>query len=408
METAYSLINRITLKAEGVRYRENLDNQLVCPECFEPVFKKELWVDSKQGNTHFFSHYAGKFDSCSLRTSDEGLQLSDFQSVSQKQRLKIFNQEFREKIKLSLKKSIRTKRFEDAIEYAERVSESDSKIRAIDFLAKKMISLLGDPIDVSISPKLEQLEKAILPLYYHLQSKYGYKNLKFLSCIALINISQDQFHVFEDMLKLTGKLSPKSFNQEFLGAGVLLLANYINWQGSLKVVEKFIVDHKSISDPMAHKKGNIQKNIKANDVSKSGFGISKSKVMGYMECPKCHTYLYLPSSSWCLCSVCDEKFYSADAKDSLKHKPGSNGIPQYPLNPSKVVSSMVGELLDRADKFTQKKVIPELLRDKDLSLKEKKGFAMRSCTKCNRSYFEDKLSECPHREAKYSYPNSTK
>ena len=69
---------------------------------------------------------------------------------------------------------------------------------------------------------------------------------------------------------------------------------------------------------------------------------------------------------------------------------------------------MVGELLDRADKFTQKNVIPELLRDKDLSIKEKNGFAMRGCTKCNRSYFEDKLSECPHREAKYSYPNSTK
>lgn len=405
MESAYSLINRITLKAEGVRYRENLGNQLVCPECFEPVFKKELWVDSKQGNTHFFSHYAGKFDSCSLRTSDEGLKLSDFQSISQKQRLKIFNREFREKIKLSLKKSIKTKRFQDAIEYAERVSESDSKIRAIDFLAKKMIGLLGDPIYVSISPKLEQLENAILPLYYHLQSKYGYKNLKFLSCIALINVFHDRLYVFEDMLKAMNQSDKKIFDKEFLGEGVLLLASYINWQGSLTVVEKFIANCKlHTAEKLIINKKNKRNNKSPNFVVDPKVG----KVMGYMECPKCHTYLYLPSSSWCLCSVCDEKFYSADAKDSLKHKRGSNGVPQYPLNPSKVVNSMVGEILDRADKFTQKNVIPELLRDKDLSIKEKKGFAMRGCIKCNRSYFEDKLSECPHREAKYSYPNSTK
>ncbi len=404
MDTAYSLTNRSNLKAEGVRYRENLDNQLVCPECFEPVFKKELWVDSKQNTTHFFSHYAGKFDSCSLRTSDEGFQLSDFQNVSQKQRLKIFNQEFRSRIKLGLKKTIKSKRFEDAIEYAERVSESESKIKVVDSLAKKMINLLGDPIYVSISPKLEQLEKAILPLYHHLQSKYGYKNLKFLSCVALINISCDQTHIFEDMLKL----KRKSFDQEFLGAGVLLLANYIDWHSSLTVVEKFIANHKSDSVSITSKGLNFQKNIKTSKVSKSDSVNPKRKVMGYMECPKCHTYLYLPSSSWCLCSVCDEKFYSANTNNALSHNPSKNGALQNSLKPNGVINSMVGELLQRSDKLTQKNITPELPLNKDISIKYKKGLSMRSCSKCNRSYFEDKLSDCPHDGAKYSYPNLTK
>lgn len=404
MDTAYSLTNRSNLKAEGVRYRENLDNQLVCPECFEPVFKKELWVDSRQNTTHFFSHYAGKFDSCSLRTSDEGLQLSDFQNASQKQRLKIFNQEFRSRIKLGLKKTIKSKRFEDAIEYAERVSESESKIKVVDSLAKKMINLLSDPIYVSISPKLEQLEKAILPLYHHLQSKYGYKNLKFLSCIALINISHDRSHIFEDMLKL----KRKSFDQEFLGAGVLLLANYINWQSSLTAVEKFIANHKSDSVPIASKGMNSQKNIKTSKVLKLDSVNSKRKVMGYMECPKCHTYLYLPSSSWCLCSVCDEKFYSADAKNALSHKPSNMPTFESSSKAKRVINSMVGELLQHSDKLMQKNTTPELLLNKDISIKHKKGLAMRSCPKCNRSYFEDKLSDCPHDGAKYSYPNLTK
>ncbi len=383
MDTAYSLTNRSNLKAEGVRYRENLDNQLVCPECFEPVFKKELWVDSKQNTTHFFSHYAGKFDSCSLRTSDEGLQLSDFQNVSQKQRLKIFNQEFRSRIKLGLKKTIKTKRFEDAIEYAERVSESESKIKVVDSLAKKMINLLSDPIYVSISPKLEQLEKAILPLYHHLQSKYGYKNLKFLSCIALINISCDQSHIFEDMLKL----KRKSFDQEFLGAGVLLLANYINWHSSLTVVEKFIANHKSDSVPIASKGLNFQKNIKTSKVLKPDSVNSRRKVMGYMECPKCHTYLYLPSSSWCLCSVCDEKFYSANANNALSHNPSENEAFQNSLKLNGVINPMVRELLQDSNILTK---------------------TWRNCFKCNRSYFEDKLSDCPHKGADYSFPNSSK
>lgn len=402
MNTAYSLINRMTLEAEGVFYRENLDNQLVCPECFEPVFKKELWVDSKQKTTHFFSHYAGKFDACTLRATDCGELLNDFQGSSQKQRLKIFNQEFREKIKSSLKKVIKSKRFQDAIEYAERISESDSKIKSIDFLAQKMISLLGDPIDVSIHPKLASLERAILPLFGHLQSKYGYKNLKFLSCISLINVFHTEFHIFEDMLKTKNQSKKEFFDHEFLGHGVLLLANYINWQGSLVEVEKFISINRSKAGFI--KKSIEKKVIKINKAAQSSLATSKGKVMGYMECPNCHTYLYLPSSSWCLCSVCDQKFYSEDAKYAKSHNPVSKQISQNLPVTRGVISSMVGDLLERSERpiNKSKSSVPSI--KKEVGIKNKNGFMLRNCPKCNRSYFEDKLSICPHLEAQYSYP----
>jgi hypothetical protein len=402
MNTAYSLSDRVTLEAEGVFYRENLDNQLVCPECFEPVFKKELWVDSKQKTTHFFSHYAGKFDSCSLRTSDDGESLNDFQGISQKQRLKIFNLEFREKIKSSLKKSIKSKRFEDAIEYAERISESDSKIKSVDFLAQKMINLLGDPIDVSIHPKLAQLEKAILPLYGHLQSKYGYKNLKFLSCISLISVLHGEFHIFEDMLKTKYQSKKYFFDHVFLGEGVLLLASYINWQGSLVEVEKFISSNRS-KTTFIEKLIDEKKDLKNKKATQPSFVISKSKVMGYMECPNCHTYLYLPSSSWCLCSVCDQKFYSADAKHAKSHNPVGKQISQNLPVTTGVFSSMVGDLIQRSEKTINKSKSSLPPIKKDLSVK-KRGFMLRNCPKCNRAYFEGKLSICPHSEAQYSYP----
>ena len=38
MEYAFSLIHRINVLANSVVYRQNLDDQLVCPECYEQVF----------------------------------------------------------------------------------------------------------------------------------------------------------------------------------------------------------------------------------------------------------------------------------------------------------------------------------------------------------------------------------
>ena len=104
MDRAYSLLKRSIVPAEAIAYRDNLSKQIICYVCGEPVFKKEMWVQSRENNTHFLSHYAGDKTSCKERVKQGSYVLSERERASQLQKLNEFHSIFREQILEAVKK----------------------------------------------------------------------------------------------------------------------------------------------------------------------------------------------------------------------------------------------------------------------------------------------------------------
>lgn len=248
MEYAYSLLKRKNIYAGSAQYRQNLDDQLVCPECFEQVFKKEMWVPSQRSTTHFFSHYAGRFDSCTLRTLGENADLNKGDSLARLQKISEFNQRFRNEITKSLEEimgrsSIRS--MADTIEFAERIAIEKLKIGEINKLSEKLLELLSDPINVSIDESLEDLEDAICPIYRHLSTSYGENNLYFVTAISLLLAFHEESHHLETLLDKQFIKRVNNLNEVILGNAVLLLAHYLNWSKSLSKVKNFVEEFNS-------------------------------------------------------------------------------------------------------------------------------------------------------------------
>ena len=189
MENAFSLLRQVNVLANSADYRQNLDDQLVCPECFEQVFKKEMWVSSKFAKTHFFSHYAGKFEDCSLRTPNEHNELNKSDSQARLQRLSEFNQQFRSEILRGFSKIVGksiARPMTDTLDFAERIATEKLKSGEIVRLSQKLIETLADPITSSVDESLDDLEEALCPLYWHLTTPYGENNLYFVTAITLL------------------------------------------------------------------------------------------------------------------------------------------------------------------------------------------------------------------------------
>jgi hypothetical protein len=81
MESAISLISgQAVIFAENVDYGDCERNQIVCPECLEPLFKKLREKGAKARlATHFFCHYPSPGAECSLRVKGEA---QDFQAIA--------------------------------------------------------------------------------------------------------------------------------------------------------------------------------------------------------------------------------------------------------------------------------------------------------------------------------------
>jgi len=243
MDQAFSLLNQINIQAESVEYRQNLDDQLVCPECFEQVFKKQIWVPSQGATTHFFSHYAGRFDACSLRTSNENLELSKSDSEARLQKLTAFNQQFRIEILRGFKKIIGknlTSSLKDTLNFAERIAIEKINCGEIKKISQMLLSSLSEPITNTIDESLTELEEALCPLYMHLTTRYGENNLYFITTVTLLLAYHKESHYLEKLLDKNFIKRTSNLDKILLGNSILLLSQYINWNKSLNKVNNFI------------------------------------------------------------------------------------------------------------------------------------------------------------------------
>ena len=243
MEYAYSLLNRKNIYASSAQYRQNLDDQLVCPECFEQVFKKEMWVPSQHAKTHFFSHYTGRFDSCALRTPGEDADLNKGDSLARLQKISEFNKHFRAQITKGFEKILgksSARSMKDALAFAERISIEKLNIGDLDKLSDKLLTTLSDPINLSIDESLEDLEDAICPIYRHLSTSYGKNNLYFITATSLLLSYHQESQHLETLLDKKFLKQADNLIELMLGNSVLLFAQYLNWSKPLDKVRNFI------------------------------------------------------------------------------------------------------------------------------------------------------------------------
>ena len=310
MEHAFSLLRQVNVSADSAHYRQNLDDQLVCPECFEQVFKKEMWVPSQLAKTHFFSHYAGKFDGCSLRTPNENTELNKSDSLARLQRLSEFNQRFRSEILNRFSKIVGksiVSSLSSTLDFAERIAIEKLKSGEIARLSQKLITTLSDPITSSVDESLEDLEEAICPVYWHLTTPYGENNLYFVTAITLLLAYHDKSYHLEELLDKKFLKRTSNLEGVLLGNSILLLAHYINWKGSLKSINNFLASLDISVRP--EEKASVSRNVLNSKLKRSG---SKQEHIQY-------------------CSICNNPFISKEEKNcsSCASRARSNKSVEY-------------------------------------------------------------------------------
>jgi len=360
MEKAFSLIKHKLVPADFAQYRQNLDEQLVCPTCNEQVFKKKLWVLSKQDHTHFFSHYFGDQDSCDERTKGEGGYENSRDHNAQLQRLEEFNKCFRENITSTLIKIVGKQsynRLSSALEYSERLCTKKIENKELEKLTANLISNLDEPITSSINENLGDLEEALLRIYYHFKKPHGHSNLLFITCISLLLSFHKEIDHLEDILD-KGTLKTKSnLSALMLGNAVLLLANsdYVDWKGSIKPILSFL-------NPTTKTKATPKKNTKVKRVARSPKATS-----GYFACIYCKKIHLFEFYNYKECTACHRWFYTHPT-NKLK-------------NSQELASFIAGDV---SNESTQKKI------------NTKAGWIY--CSSCNKHYFSENKTSCPHKE----------
>jgi len=363
MDKAYSFIKHKLIPAGSSEYRQNLDDQMVCPTCYEQVFKKKLWVTSKQSHTHFFSHYYGDPESCSDRTLSEGSYGDSKDNIAQLQRLEIYNRIFRENILFSFSKIVGKKIFNQlasAIEFAERVSITDIHNPILKKIQTKLISSLDQPVTASINQSLEDLEEALYPIYSHLKKFHAEKNLKFISCITLLLIFHQRYKNLEDILHRNVIRSHKDLDKQLLGNVVLLLINsvYVNWNGSASLINDFL-------DPPVEKKQPKKKTLIKNSEEKRN-AREKRATSGYFACIHCKEIQHSEPNIYKHCASCNKYFFTS---------------PEEKLKGQKKLSLLKARSELNLLKPTNKNIDARWIY----------------CISCNHHYFAEKVSLCPHR-----------
>lgn len=357
MEKAFSLIKHRLIGADFAQYRQNLDEQIVCPTCYEQVFKKKLWVLSKQSHTHFFSHYFGDQDSCDERTKGEGGYENSKDKNAQLQRLEEFNKVFRENITAALVSAIgkqASKKISSALEFAVRMCTDAIENKNLGALEINLINSLDEPITSSIDDKLENLEEAILPIYWHLKSPHGQSNLRFIACTALLMSFHEENEHLENILEKRFLKSKPNINALLLGNAVLLLANseYVNWSGSTRPIINFL------KPPL--KKEGIKKKVGERKKNKS-----PKESSGYFACIHCKKIYLFEYNNYKECNACHRWFYTH---------------PTYKLNKPEEIDD----------------VVDELSLNETAPIKIDKSARWHYCISCKKQYQSDKMTPCPH------------
>ncbi len=394
MEKAFSLLNNKLISARSTEYRRNLDEQIVCPTCYEPVFKKKLWVSSKYSETHFFSHYVGDQDSCPDRTFGEGNLENRRDSIAQHQKLEIFNQYFRENIKESVRKIVGIqafKKLDSALEYAERICVQDINNKELDKLELSLIKSLDKPITSTIDENLEELEDALLPIYYHFKSNYGQKNLTYLTCCALLHVFYKENIHLETILVKKSLKAKTELHSNLLVSAVLLLANseYISWTGSKKPILNFIdkvSENFSIKDSVIKKK-----NLIKNGADESNFD--------YPFCPSCNRNWWLKSGGHYECYYCQTNFNTGHANEKSASNKSLKVNPKY-LN--ETVSKKSWHFCDACRKSYFSVLVTDCPHIENSNYKDEKAEFNRAiknfqrCPKCSANFLGVSLNECPY------------
>lgn len=402
MDSAFSLIKNKEISAKSAEYRQNLDEQMVCPACYEPVFKKQLWVASKNDKTHFFSHYAGDQESCPERTSGEGGFENSKDKFAQLQRLEIFNKFFREHILCALKKIIGIQSFnrlESALEFSERICVEKLNINELLKLERDLIGFLDQPLSSSIDNSLGDLEDAVLPIYWHFKSNYGESNLRFITCIALLMTFYKENQHLENILEKKTLKNKRKLSPLIAGNAILLLANseYVAWSGSTKPISNFIASLDNYDDKTLP----VKKNNKVKEIK---------KYSGYFSCPSCKKRWWLDSHKNYECYYCKNNFYAepisevdqdADSIESpsisAKEETASNVEPQktwrYCINCKKQYYSVL-----KSDCPHDEIKALEARKKED----ETRVNKLQHCSKCTANYLGTKTNNCPYCNKKSS------
>lgn len=432
MEKAFSLIKHKLVPAEIAEYRQNLEEQLVCPTCSEPVFKKKLWVVSRQLHTHFFSHYFGDQDSCEERTKGEGNYENSRDHYAQLQRLEVFNKCFRENITTAFTKIVGkqvSNKLTSALEYSERLCRNEIDSKELEKLELNLINSLEAPITQTINEKLEDLEDALIHIYNHLAGSHGQPNLRFITCLCLLLSFLKESEHLEDILKSKVLKTKLNLDALLLGNSVLILSNsdYVDWHGSKKPILEFL--NPSIKTTPVKKKLIAKGEVRS---SKETFGyfaciyckaIQHFEFNKYKECSACHKWFYTdpkiklknlkglehdtPESQkskdprWIYCMQCN-KHYFAEPNTPCPHFIQQGKLPSRPKNTKPVVKELIKCAKCKANYFGIKNSCPYCLSTqstkfkkcrgcdknliKDVLLPSKAGLLWRKCNFCNLNF----------------------
>jgi hypothetical protein len=303
MKDALSLLKTKIINAEDVDYENLSKAQLVCPECFEPVFKKEMYVRAWEENTHFFSHYTGPNRECSRRSPNEDANKYSGEGAKRAQALEEFNSEFMRLVKNGAKKYLTSTQYFKSLDFFDAAKKLD-KNSLLEHSKEMLIESLAEPINESIDPSLHKLECALLPIYNHFISSYGENNLRYLTYVSLICIFKGKEDSLENIIKKSS--SVKYLKQKLLGVSILILSNYLGWDKSIKKVEIYL-NNLSNNDliPVNSIYGLSRTSKELNTIHNYLARETPQHSVHYNICPLCGTQTFVRDPGDNYCRVCD-------------------------------------------------------------------------------------------------------
>jgi hypothetical protein len=241
-----------------------------------------------------------------------------------------------------------------ALEFAGRICTDAIESKNLGALEINLINSLDEPITSSIDEKLEKLEEAILPIYWHLKSPHGQSNLRFITCTALLMSFHEENEHLENILEKRFLKSKPNLNALLLGNAVLLLGNseYVKWSGSTRPIINFL------KPPL--KKEGIKKKVEAKKKNKS-----PKESSGYFACTHCEKVDFFEYNNYKECNACHRWFYTHPTHKLKKPE----------------------ELDD---------VVAELSFNKTAPIKIDKSARWHYCISCKKQYQSEKMTPCPH------------
>jgi len=395
--------------------------------CGEPVFKKEMKVESQQEITHFLSHYAGDPTTCKARARSTNKKISDKEIKSQLQHLSEFNNIFREQLTKSFQKLVSKKKFEESrsnLDSATKIAINNVKTGSIKKIISETLSYVNEKLEVKFGTEFNKLDEALIYVNRHLNSQFGLENLRFLTCIAVINTYHNTNLPIGEMLKQKNIKEQDFFSEKLFIATKKLLISYINWIGPIDKIDSFLNKRKKNSNTfLVNSKHGIKQ--KGLNTSHSKLCITCKKVVGKicLKCPYCQGKLRNETSAERLVRISKVKIKpnipkKQKARVLIPKPPGIEeakfcefcgkysytGSSECPACLRKYRSSVSLQSDVKASQV--KNISYSIHANSSLSKFEEKQY----CAICNVQYFSSTPNTCPYcfnKDKKNIYPKKT-